>query len=67
MKPVLTLFAIILKAAGAYEEGVISAKSGYIYLSIISNISIGISMYCLVLFYTCTKFDLDHQRPMVRP
>lgn len=64
VKPLLSLLIVILKAAGVYEEGVISGDTGYIYIALLYNISICTSMYGLVLFYLATRFDLAGYKPM---
>jgi hypothetical protein len=64
VKAVLTPIVAILRLCGRYEEGVISVDTGYIYISVIYNFSIAVSMYCLVLFYVTTRFDLVERNPM---
>jgi hypothetical protein len=66
VKPLHSLLIIVLKAANLYKEGSISADSGYIYVSLLYNISVCICMYCLVLFYYTTHNDLARHKPLVR-
>ena len=65
IKAVLTVIVIVLKIGNVYEEGVITPTSGYVYISVLQNISISVSMYCLVLFYVTTRYDLFEHNPMV--
>jgi hypothetical protein len=53
-----------LKAIGAYNEGDFRANSGYLYVSIIYNFSICLSLYCLAMFWVCVNEDLKPFRPM---
>ncbi len=58
IKPITAVLAIILEQYELYNEGVISFKSGYTYVSMINNTSISLSLYCLVLFYLATEEPL---------
>jgi hypothetical protein len=46
-----------------YHEGIFDIKSGWMYLAIINNISISLSLYCLVLFYKATEERLKPFSP----
>lgn len=54
-KPLLSISSFILQLFHAYEEGDYSIHSGYLYIAIVYNVSITISLYFLVLFYEATK------------
>jgi hypothetical protein len=58
LKPLLAIITIILKATGKYGEGNIEASKGYTYISVISNFSVTLSLYCLAMFWLCTGQDL---------
>lgn len=58
MKPLLAITTLILKATGKYNEGDFQANSGYLYISIIYNTSICVSLYCLAVFWMCVNDDL---------
>lgn len=58
VKPILALATIILKAVGKYNEGNLRANSGYLYVSIVYNISICMALYCLAIFWMCVSDDL---------
>ncbi|KAK0499557.1 DUF300 domain-containing protein [Armillaria luteobubalina] len=64
VKPVLALATVILKACGAFNEGDLRANSGYLYVSIIYNISICLSLYCLAMFWIVVNDDLKPFRPV---
>ncbi|KAI1136982.1 DUF300-domain-containing protein [Hypoxylon sp. FL0543] len=64
LKPILALAAIIMKAAGIYQEGYIGLSSGYLWSGIIYNISVTVSLYSLGLFWVCMHNDLVPFRPV---
>ena len=53
-----------MKATGTYQEGYIGLSSGYLWLGIIYNLSITISLYALAMFWVCMSDDLKPFRPM---
>ena len=59
IRPITSVFALILAGWDLYTEGDFSLNNGYLYCSLISNISISISLYYLVLLYTATHDNLD--------
>lgn len=63
IKPITAILSVILFEFGLYKEGNFCMTKGYIYLSIINNISISISLYCLVLFYIAFEKRLAPFRP----
>jgi hypothetical protein len=58
IKPILAIVTLILKALGKYNEGDLAARSGYLYVSIVYNFSICLSLYCLAMFWMCISEDL---------
>lgn len=64
VKPVLAAATVILKAFGKFNEGDFRANSGYLYVSIIYNTSICLSLYCLAMFWLCINDDLRPFRPI---
>ncbi|KAI0083895.1 organic solute transporter Ostalpha-domain-containing protein [Irpex rosettiformis] len=64
IKPILAVVTIILKAVGKYNEGDLRANSGYLYVSIVYNLSICMALYCLAIFWMCVNDDLKPFRPM---
>lgn len=64
LKPILCLSIIIMKATGTYKEHYMGLTSGYMWLGIIYNVSISVSLYCLALFWYCLLDDLKPYRPL---
>ncbi|KAM0749066.1 DUF300-domain-containing protein [Meredithblackwellia eburnea MCA 4105] len=64
IKPFLAAATVILKATGTYRDGSLERDSGYTYVSIIYNVSVGLSLYCLAMFWVATHSDLQPFRPM---
>ncbi|KAF8962096.1 organic solute transporter Ostalpha-domain-containing protein [Flammula alnicola] len=64
VKPVLAAATLFLKAIGKFNEGDFRANSGYLYISIIYNTSICLSLYCLAMFWICVNDDLKPFRPV---
>ena len=64
LKPLTSILSVILMEFGLYKEGDFSPKKGYLYISLINNISISISLYCLVLFYVGFERKLSPFRPL---
>jgi len=58
--------AVILNSFDLYQEGVFSPRYGYIYIAFITNTSVTVSMYCLVLFYIVTKEELAPYNPVAK-
>jgi len=63
-KPILAVATFIMELANVYDDGDLSLTSGYLYISILYNISITISLYFLVLFYEATKGILASFKPI---
>ena len=64
VKPIIALVTIIMKASGRFQEGYSSVDTGYLWISIIFNISITVSLYALAMFWVCMLKDLKPFRPM---
>ncbi|KAG2121955.1 DUF300-domain-containing protein [Suillus clintonianus] len=64
VKPVLAIASLIMKATGTYHEGDFRARSGYLYVSIVYNVSICLALYCLAVFWMCVSDDLKPFRPV---
>lgn len=62
LKPVLAIVTMILKWGETYGEGHIGIKFGYMWVSLIYNVSCSLCFYCLIIFYVCTKDDLRPYR-----
>jgi len=64
LKPLTSILSVILMIIGVYSEGDFHLNQGYIYISFINNLSVSISLYCLVLFYIGLEEILQPFRPM---
>ncbi|KIV80280.1 hypothetical protein PV11_07793 [Exophiala sideris] len=64
LKPILGILTIILKSTGTYHEGYIGLNSGYLWLGILYNASVTLSLYSLAMFWVCMNEDLKPFRPM---
>ncbi|KAF9456225.1 organic solute transporter Ostalpha-domain-containing protein [Collybia nuda] len=64
VKPILAAATLILKACGKFNEGDFRANSGYLYVSIVYNTSICLSLYCLAMFWLFVNEDLKPFRPV---
>jgi len=63
IKPVTAVLAIALEQYHVYNEGSFDWRSGYFYIAMVNNISISLSLYCLVLFYMATEEPLKPFSP----
>ncbi len=66
IKPVTAVLAIVCERYGVYHEGHFELGSGYLYLAAVNNISISLSLYCLVLFYMATEERLKPFSPFAK-
>eukprot|EP00092_Neocalanus_flemingeri_P017128 GFUD01018525.1.p1 GENE.GFUD01018525.1~~GFUD01018525.1.p1 ORF type:complete len:486 (+),score=123.70 GFUD01018525.1:167-1624(+) len=66
IKPVMSVIVIILQAFGLYHDGNWTPTEGYLYTTIIYNISISIALYALFLFYYATKDLLRPYDPALK-
>lgn len=66
VKPLMAMITVILQAFGKYRDGDFNVASGYLYVTIIYNISVSLSLYALFLFYFSTRDLLSPYRPMLK-
>jgi len=52
LKPITTATAIGLNIFGYYDDGSFSPNRGYLYLTIVDNLSIGVSLQSQCKFYS---------------
>jgi hypothetical protein len=64
LKPVLAVATIIMKSTGVYQEGVLAPTSGYLWVGILYNVSVTVSLYSLAMFWVCMSQDLQPFRPV---
>ena len=65
LKPLLAIASLALKASGKFNEGEFRTDSGYLYVSIVYNVSICLSLYCLAMFWLSINEDLKPYRLVV--
>ncbi|ALC44091.1 CG12004 [Drosophila busckii] len=66
VKPLVAFIIIFLQAFGHYHDGDWSADGGYIYITIIYNISVSLALYGLYLFYFATRDLLTPFEPVLK-
>ncbi|PIA46821.1 hypothetical protein AQUCO_01500397v1 [Aquilegia coerulea] len=66
IKSFSAMLAVILEAFGVYCEGEFKWKCGYPYIAVVLNFSQSWALYCLVQFYTVTKDELAHIKPLAK-
>lgn len=64
LKPILGLVTVVLKATDTYKEGYLGVDSGYLWMGILYNLSVTLSLYSLAMFWVCMSQDLKPFRPM---
>jgi len=65
-KPILAVATFVLQLTNTYNEGDFTASYGYLYITLIYNISITLALYFLVLFYEATKDILRPFKPLAK-
>ncbi|XP_004526769.1 transmembrane protein 184B isoform X2 [Ceratitis capitata] len=66
VKPLVAFIIIFLQAFGHYHDGDWSANGGYIYITVIYNISVTLALYGLYLFYFATRDLLTPFEPVLK-
>ncbi|XP_014681203.1 PREDICTED: transmembrane protein 184B-like [Priapulus caudatus] len=66
VKPVMAAITIVLQALGFYKDGDFSVKGGYLYVTIVYNISVTLALYALFLFYRATRELLSPYDPVLK-
>ncbi|KAM3597695.1 uncharacterized protein V6R79_008135 [Siganus canaliculatus] len=66
VKPLMAVITVILQAFGKYRDGDFNVASGYLYVTIIYNISVSLSLYALFLFYFATRELLVPYNPVLK-
>ncbi|CAG9862994.1 unnamed protein product [Phyllotreta striolata] len=66
IKPLMAFITIFLQAFGHYRDGDWSPDGGYLYITIINNISVSLALYGLFLFYFATKDLLTPFEPVLK-
>ncbi|XP_033908987.2 transmembrane protein 184B-like isoform X2 [Acipenser ruthenus] len=66
IKPIMAVITIILQAFGKYHDGDFNVNGGFLYISIIYNFSVSLSLYSLFLFYFATSDLLRPFEPVLK-
>ncbi|XP_060209543.1 protein LAZ1-like isoform X1 [Lycium barbarum] len=66
IKAFTATLAVILEAFDVYCEGDFKWNCGYPYMAVVLNFSQSWALYCLVQFYTITKDELSHIKPLYK-
>ncbi|OCT83161.1 transmembrane protein 184B isoform X2 [Xenopus laevis] len=66
VKPLMAAITVILQAFGKYRDGDFNVASGYLYVTIIYNISVSLALYALFLFYFATRELLNPYSPVLK-
>jgi len=64
LKPILAVCTCFLAIFGVYDEGNFDPNRGYLYVTIIYNVSFTFALYFLVLFYEAIKKILAKYKPL---
>ncbi|KAI9468719.1 organic solute transporter Ostalpha-domain-containing protein [Coemansia mojavensis] len=64
VKPVLAAATMLLKLLGVYHDGNWAVSDAYLWTQLVYNISVSLSLYCLVVFYMATRDSLAQWRPL---
>ncbi|CAB0018680.1 unnamed protein product, partial [Nesidiocoris tenuis] len=66
VKPLMAFVIILLQSKGEYHDGDWSPSRGYLYATIIYNISVSLALYGLFLFYSATRDMLTPYEPVLK-
>ncbi|KAJ8263948.1 hypothetical protein GJAV_G00143420 [Gymnothorax javanicus] len=66
VKPLMAAVTVILQVFGKYRDGDFNVASGYLYVTIVYNISVSLSLYALFLFYFATRELLAPYSPVLK-
>ena len=62
----MSLVTLVLQAFDKYEDEDFSVTGGYLYLTLIYNVSVSVALYGLFLFYEATKHILAKYEPVLK-
>ncbi|KAI9292334.1 DUF300-domain-containing protein [Neoconidiobolus thromboides FSU 785] len=66
IKPMIAIITMVLKYTNNYDENDLSIYSGYFYITFVYNISVCISLYCLVFLFQTIKNDIKEYNPLAK-
>jgi len=66
IKPPLAIITLIFQSYGLYKDGDFNVQSGYLYITIIYNISVTLALFALAVFYHATREMLKPFDPVLK-
>eukprot|EP00762_Andalucia_godoyi_P002207 ANDGO_07573.mRNA.1 Transmembrane protein 184 homolog DDB_G0279555 len=66
IKPLLAILTLVAEMHHSFEEGQFNPGSLYLWVTTIDNVSITVSMYCLIVFFKATHADLKAFHPLFK-
>uniref|UniRef100_A0A3B4BDF1 Transmembrane protein 184a n=1 Tax=Periophthalmus magnuspinnatus TaxID=409849 RepID=A0A3B4BDF1_9GOBI len=66
VKPIMAVITIVLQAFGKYHDGDFNVNGGYLYITIIYNLSVSLALYALFLFFFATSDLLRPYEPVLK-
>ncbi|XP_008696517.2 transmembrane protein 184A [Ursus maritimus] len=66
VKPIMAVVTIVLQAFGKYHDGDFNIHSGYLYITLVYNVSVSLALYALFLFYFATRELLQPFEPVLK-
>lgn len=66
IRPITTIASAILLAVGYYDEGEWRADRGWLWIFIVNNVCVSVSLYFIVLFYQVSKTALKPYNPLLK-
>ncbi|XP_023596037.1 transmembrane protein 184A [Trichechus manatus latirostris] len=66
VKPAMAALTIVLQAFGKYHDGDFNIRSGYLYITLVYNVSVSLALYALCLFYFATRELLRPFEPVLK-
>uniref|UniRef100_A0A915KZM2 Transmembrane protein 184B n=1 Tax=Romanomermis culicivorax TaxID=13658 RepID=A0A915KZM2_ROMCU len=66
IKPIMAAVTLVLTSMGYYDEGDWSPRKGYLYITLIYNVSVSLALYGLFLFYNATHDLLSPYSPVLK-
>jgi len=66
LRPMVSLASAFLMAFGYYNEGQWQIDDAYPYATVINNVCVTISLYCLALFYKIAQEELKPYKPVLK-
>lgn len=66
IKPITSIITLILDYYGLFKEEEFNLKTGHLYVAIINNVSITISLFFLILFYRAAEERLKPFNPFAK-